>query len=109
MSSTAENLKTLPTMPKLATGQAFIVGRIDSRTKVGKTWIHVIVGPAKDEYSFPDSFEVSAKAPLGEVGDLVRIVVGIVGRRTKKKHTDHDTGEQKVFPGAFVSLRAVEE
>jgi len=109
MSTPAENVKNLPALPKLNAGQAFIVGRIEARTKLGKTWIHLIVGPAKDEYSFPDSFEVSSRAPLGEVGELVRLVVQVSGRRTRKTHTDKDTGERKEFPGAFVSLRAIEE
>lgn len=95
--------------PKVSAGQAFIVGRVEARTKIGKIFIHLIVGPAADEYSFPAAFEVSSRTPVGEVGELVRVVVRLDGRRTRKSWTDQDTGEVKKFPGAFMSLRALEE
>lgn len=96
-------------MPKLEPGQSLIKAKIATRTKIGKTYIHVLSAPAVDEYSYPKAYEVSSTKPLGEVDEVVTVKVEITGRRTQKTHNDKDTGEVKKFPGAFVGLRAIEE
>jgi hypothetical protein len=94
--------------PKVEPGQTLIRGKIASRTRVGKVYIHVVTSPAHDEYSYPKAYEVSSKEALGEVDDFVTLVCEITGRRVQKNWTNPETGEAKKFPGAFVGLRAIE-
>lgn len=104
-----ESLKPQPVVPALKAGQVFVAGRIKARTKIGKTFIHLVLAPAADQYSFPQPFEVSSKAPLGDVDEDVKVVCNCNCRQAKKNYTDKETGEQKAFRGAYMDLRAVEE
>lgn len=108
MSEPATVAKISP-LPKLEPGQAFIKGKIASRTKLGKSFVHVVSAPAADEYSFPKAYEISSKQPLGEVDEPVQVIVELTGRRAQKSFTDPNTGEMKKFPGAYVGLRAIED
>ncbi|MDR3298870.1 MAG: hypothetical protein LBU43_02415 [Candidatus Accumulibacter sp.] len=95
--------------PKVAPGQTFIKGKIVGRTKIGKSFIHVVTSPSPDEYSYPRVYEISSLAPLGEVDEFVGLVCDITGRRTQKSWTNPESGETRRFTGAYVGLRAVEE
>lgn len=94
---------------KEAIGETLVKGKLVSRTKVGKSYIHVIAAPAPDEYSYPRNFEVRAKATLGDVDDMVSVRCSIYGKRAMKNYQDKDTGESKKFPGAYMDLQAIED
>ncbi|MDR1934969.1 MAG: hypothetical protein LBS49_05230 [Candidatus Accumulibacter sp.] len=95
--------------PKIEPGQCYIRGKIVSRTKLGKVYVHVVAAPSVDEYSYPRSYEISSKEPLGEIDDVIGVKCDVTGRRAQKTWPNPETGEVKKFPGAYCGLRASED
>jgi hypothetical protein len=109
MAETATAQAHVSKLPRVEVGQTQIKGKISSRTRVGKIYIHVITAPAVDEYSYPKAYEVSSKQALGEVDEPITVICEVTGRRAQKTATNKETGETRKFPGAYVGLRAIEE
>jgi hypothetical protein len=104
----AKATATVAQLPRTEPGQTIIRGKIASRTRVGKIYVHVVSAPAHDEYSYPKAYEIASNEALGEVDDRVTVVCEVTGRRAQKSWTNPESGEVKKFPGAYVGLRAVE-
>lgn len=90
-------------------GETFLKGKLVARTRIGKSFVHVIAAPAPDEYSYPRNFEVRSKSSLGDIDDMVTVRCSIFGKRAMKNYTDKDTGESRKFPGAYMDLEAIED
>lgn len=86
---------------------AVVEGRLTQVRKAGKTFLHLVVLPAADEYSSPSTVEINAESRLGEIGNPIKIPVRIGGFRRQYKATDQETGEQKVIVTADNRLFAV--
>lgn len=107
--SAAENVKPIaPKVPNLEPGQTFVIGRIKGAKKLGKTWVHLVMAPAADEYSFPKSYEITSKTRLGDEEELVKLTCELYGKSVQKSYTNKEDGEVVKFKGAYMSLRVVE-
>lgn len=108
MSVPAEKLSTLPAS-RLC--EARIKGRIIGHRRfigqTGVTHLTLIVIPSEDEYTSPQTVEVSSQQKIGEKGDDINILVKVGGFRRQYKTTDKETGEQITVTSADTRLTVI--
>lgn len=108
MSTPAANIANLPES-KTKPLHVLIMGKCKStrRSQSGKSWSHIVVCPAKDEFSHPSTVEFFASKKLYDAEDSVVQVCTLSGRGDSYMVKDDDGYMSKVQT-ARLSLWAVE-
>jgi hypothetical protein len=58
---------------------------IEIRTSNGSNiWGHIIITPAKGEYSYPNTVQVMSERKMGDKGAVINAVISIRGRTNRK-------------------------
>lgn len=108
MADTASTLSAVPApAPKaLPPGQVLITGRCLGVRKAGKSFAHMVVQPAPDPYSHPNTLEVFAESRLADAEQEFRAVCNVRGRPRSYNQVD-EFGEKRTVRTADCSLWAV--
>lgn len=90
--------------PQLAKNQAVVVGRVREVRRTDNATFTVVTLPAPDEYTQPQTVEISSRGMIGRPQEdvTIKVVIGGYGKKfTRKDGTD---GLQVI-----VQLRAIED
>lgn len=79
--------------PSIKLGEAVLVGRLQRIRKIGDKYLHLLILPSNDNYTSPQTVEVTAESRLGEVESEIRVKVRLGGFRRSYRATDKETGE----------------
>lgn len=106
MSTSASSVASLPES-KTKPLHVLIVGKCKSirRSHTGKSWSHIVICPAKDEFSFPVTLEFFAERKLYEPEDSV-VQVCVLNGRGDSYMVQNDDGYLTKVQTARLSLWA---
>lgn len=90
--------------PSLAKNQALVVGRVREVRRTDNATFTVVTLPAPDEYTQPQTVEISSRGMIGRPQEDVTIKVAIGGYGKKFTRKDGTDGLQVI-----VQLRAIED
>jgi len=91
---------------KVPAGYSLIIGRCVGVRKAGKVFAHMVVQPAPDPYSHPNTLEVFAETRLCDAEEAFQAVAQLRGRARTYQQINED-GEKRTVRTADVSLWAV--
>lgn len=96
----------LNTPPRLQLNQARLSGRLTAIRKAGRSFEHLLILPAFDAYSHPQTVAVMADVRLGELDSDVTVTVSVQGFGRSYQATDEDGNKRRVTTAQNV-LRAI--
>lgn len=73
--------------------QVRVAGKIQHVRRANAMYYHVVVCPARDEYSHPSRLEVRSKERLGQVDDVLNVLCQLSGSVREFNYRDKSTGE----------------
>lgn len=90
-----------PSIPK---NQAVVVGRVRDVRRTENGTFTVVTLPAPDEYTQPQTVEITSRGMIGRLNEDVSIKVSLAGYGKRFKRADGSDGLQVI-----IQLRAIED
>jgi hypothetical protein len=94
--------------PSIKVNHTYLAGRIATVRKWESTFFHTVILPAPDEFSHPQTVEISASSRLGDKDDDIRVMCRCGGSRNEFMSKDKETGELRKVVSANNKFFAVE-